>query len=78
MNKLDEILRRYTVQGEDTENKLLGAAFVVTDKEGKQLHSAQFKNNKLTALQELSIPAHLAASIWTPSRPSSQTRPSHG
>ncbi|QLI63989.1 ML-236A carboxylate methylbutanoyltransferase mlcH [Metarhizium brunneum] len=34
MNRLDDILRRYTVQGEDTKDRLLGAAFVVTDKEG--------------------------------------------
>lgn len=36
MNKLDDILRRYSVQGTDTKEKVLGAAFVVTDKDGKQ------------------------------------------
>ncbi|KAG5981523.1 hypothetical protein E4U55_002854 [Claviceps digitariae] len=32
MNKLDDILRRYTLDGEETTGKLTGAAFVVTDK----------------------------------------------
>ncbi|OAA44245.1 Beta-lactamase/transpeptidase-like protein [Metarhizium rileyi] len=34
MNKLDDILRRYTVQAEDTKDLLLGAAFVVTGRDG--------------------------------------------
>ncbi|GAB0134268.1 hypothetical protein EsDP_00002647 [Epichloe bromicola] len=34
MNKLDDILRRYTLDGEDTKGKLTGASFVVTDGTG--------------------------------------------
>lgn len=34
MDKLDAILQKYVAQGEDTSNKLLGAAFVVTNKDG--------------------------------------------
>jgi hypothetical protein len=34
MDKLDAILERAVADGEDTKNKLLGAAFVVTDRNG--------------------------------------------
>lgn len=37
MDKLDAILERAVADGEDTKNKLLGAAFVVTDRNGEQL-----------------------------------------
>ncbi len=35
MEKLQDILRRYVVVGDDSTDKLLGAAFVVTSKDGK-------------------------------------------
>lgn len=35
MEKLDALLRRDIASGDDTKNKLLGAAFVVTDRNGK-------------------------------------------
>ncbi|KAG5989816.1 hypothetical protein E4U43_004426 [Claviceps pusilla] len=34
MNRLDDILRRYTLDGEETAGKITGAAFVVTGKNG--------------------------------------------
>ncbi|KAG5946206.1 hypothetical protein E4U59_004261 [Claviceps monticola] len=34
MSRLDDILRRYTLDGEETAGKITGAAFVVTDKDG--------------------------------------------
>ncbi|KAG6063730.1 hypothetical protein E4U32_000977 [Claviceps aff. humidiphila group G2b] len=34
MSRLDDILRRYTLDGEETAGKITGAAFVVTDKNG--------------------------------------------
>jgi hypothetical protein len=34
MDKLDAILQKYVAQGEDTSNKVLGASFVVTNKDG--------------------------------------------
>jgi hypothetical protein len=36
MEKLDAILKRDIAVGNDTKNKLLGAAFIVTDRNGKQ------------------------------------------
>lgn len=35
MDKLDAILQEHVAQGQDTTNKLLGAAFVVANKDGK-------------------------------------------
>ncbi|KAK0384280.1 hypothetical protein NLU13_8368 [Sarocladium strictum] len=34
MDRLDDILKAHVAQGEDTTNKLLGAAFIVTNKDG--------------------------------------------
>ena len=35
MDTLDGILQKYAAQGDDTKDKVLGAAFVVTSKDGK-------------------------------------------
>lgn len=35
MEKLDEVLARYIAVGNNTQDKLLGAAFIVSDKNGK-------------------------------------------
>lgn len=42
MDKLDTILKRAVADGEDTKDKLLGAAFIVTDRKGKQSSSYSF------------------------------------
>jgi hypothetical protein len=34
MEKLDSILNKYVAEGEDTAGKLLGAAFIVCNKDG--------------------------------------------
>lgn len=36
VDKLDAILQKYVAQGDDTSNKLLGAAFIVTNKDGSR------------------------------------------
>jgi len=36
--KLDRILESHCAQGENTKNKLLGAAFILVDKDGKSGH----------------------------------------
>lgn len=41
MERLDAILQAIVAQGDDTNNKVLGAAFVVTNKEGKPVPLAQ-------------------------------------
>lgn len=35
MDRVDQILQRFVAQGDDTKDKLAGAAFVVTDRKGR-------------------------------------------
>lgn len=38
MEKLNHILRSHVAEGEDTKDKLLGAAFIVVNKDGESLY----------------------------------------
>lgn len=37
MSKVDQLLGQFTANGSDTKDKILGAAFVVTDKNGTSI-----------------------------------------
>lgn len=39
MEKLNAILEKHVAKGQDTKGKLLGAAFILTNKQGKLAHS---------------------------------------
>lgn len=41
MEKLNDILQRHVASGDDTNNKLLGASFVVLNKDGESQDTAQ-------------------------------------
>ena len=51
MADLDGILRRYTVHGDDTKDRLLGGAFVAVNKDG-ELHASADSATKLAGQKD--------------------------
>lgn len=82
MEKLDKILASYTAQGDETVGKVLGAAFVVTDRNGKHDYFAQADQPvgtlTVSMSQEPSIPVLQDAWMAPNHRRPLPTTPTHG
>lgn len=53
MEKLNVILQRHVADGDDTANKLLGAAFVVVNAEGESRSSSIWRLDELRLMRAI-------------------------